>query len=245
MSLQNLATDLGDLICVSVMAAVVGFWCWREMDRLAAVAFGLTYVIAVGVTTGLKMISARLDNAGPWDTPLFQFSSGAPSGHVALSVVVYGAAAYLCGRAKGWEGQLGRVALLLVIIGVAVTRVTLHTHTIADVLAGAVVGGVIVATPMALIWSRSRAVGGSARWLIAGMALAGVFMLASGVRLSSNDFNFASLNWTDQARAHRTWASFARRQGLAVEGDRDHKSIQAPNDIRRQVSARNAGTRIA
>jgi membrane-associated phospholipid phosphatase len=191
MRLEQLATDLGDLLCVSVMAGVLGFWCWRHVDRLSAVAFGLTYAAAVILTTGMKMISAQV-SASPYDTPPFELSSGAPSGHVALSIVVYGAAAYLCGRAKGWEGVFGRAALLLVILAVSITRVTLHTHTIADVIAGAVVGGLIVAAPIALVWSRPRAPSpASARWLMIGMAGAAIFMLASGVRLSSHDFNLA------------------------------------------------------
>jgi membrane-associated phospholipid phosphatase len=193
MRLDRIATDLGDLFCVTALAGVVGFWCWRQLDRLTAAAFGATYAFALCATTGMKMISARI-GLPPSEAAPFQLSSGAPSGHVALSVVVYGSAAYLCGKAaRGWEARLVQAACLLVIGAVAVTRVTLHTHTIADVLAGALVGGLLTTLPVVLVWSRPgpgpERTANAARWLMAGMAAAALFMLASGVRMPSGDFN--------------------------------------------------------
>ena len=58
MRIEQFATDLGDLLCVTAMAAVVGFWCWQQLDRLAAAAFAATYAAALCLTTGLKMVSA-------------------------------------------------------------------------------------------------------------------------------------------------------------------------------------------
>jgi membrane-associated phospholipid phosphatase len=193
MRIEQLATDLGDLLCVTAMAGVVGFWCWQQIDRLASAAFAATYALALCVTTSLKMISASF-GPPPYMASAFQLSSGAPSGHVALSVVVYGSAAYLCARtARGWEALLAQGACFAVIVAVAVTRVTLHTHTVADVVAGAVLGVLFTALPILLVWSRPRPhrLEGSARWLIAGMAAAGLFMLASGVRMPSGDFSLA------------------------------------------------------
>jgi membrane-associated phospholipid phosphatase len=188
MSIERLATDMGDLLCVSATAAVVAFWCWQQLDRLATAAFALAYVTVLLVTTGLKLISANVGQS-LHDAALLQLSAGAPSGHVAMAVVVYGSAAYLARRtARGWEAILCQVACGLVVLIVAVTRVTLHAHTVADVVAGAVVGGLVLATPVTLIWSRSRGQPGTARWLLAGMAAMGVFMLASGARLPSDRF---------------------------------------------------------
>jgi membrane-associated phospholipid phosphatase len=113
---------------------------------------------------------------------------------VTLSVVVYGSAAYLCGRAaRGWEALLAQTACFAVMIAVAVTRVTLHTHTVADVIAGAALGALFTALPILLVWSRPRPhrIEASVRWLIGGMAAAGMFMLASGVRMPSGDFGLA------------------------------------------------------
>ncbi len=193
MRLEQLATDLGDQLCVTAMAAVVGFWCLRQIGRLAAMAFVMTYLTALGVVTGLKLLADIFFLPPALSEPM-ELSSGAPSGHVALSWVVYGSAAYLCGRAsRRWDAILGQLACLAVMIGIAVTRVTLHTHTIADVISGAIVGGIVVSVPILLVWSRQpdRRNAASVPWLLAGMAAAGAFMLASGVRLSSGDFNLA------------------------------------------------------
>ena len=195
MNIQEVLTDLGDLLCVTAVAGVIAFWCWQQIDRLAAAAFAAAYALTFCVTAGLKMVSANVARS-PWETEAFGLSSGAPSGHVAMTMVAYGAAAYFCGKAaRGWEALLGQAACLLVIVAVAVTRVTLHDHTIGDVIAGVTVGGLILALPMALVWSRPRPQSpvspGSTRWLIAGMAAAALFMLASGARMPSNAFAFA------------------------------------------------------
>ena len=190
--LAHLATDMGDILCVTAVAIVVGFWCWRQLDRLSAAAFALAYLTALTLTTGLKIISAQLW-AGPHDSTPMQLSSGAPSGHVVLSIVVYGSAAYFCGRAsRAWYAWLGQIVCVLVLVGVAVTRVTLHTHTVADVLSGAGIGLALIAAPLFLVWSRPQSLrGSSAQWLLAGMVAAAAFMLLSGVRMPSGDFNLA------------------------------------------------------
>ena len=81
MRLSELATDMGDLLCVTAVAGVVAFWCWQQLDRLAAAAFVVTYALASCLTAGLKMISASvltpLHRAGD-----FELSRGAPSGHI-------------------------------------------------------------------------------------------------------------------------------------------------------------------
>jgi hypothetical protein len=77
----------------------------------------------------------------------------------------------------------------MVIAAIAFTRVTLGTHTIADVIAGFVVGGLIMVLPIILFWTRPGVEGGTARWLLACMMLVGALMLASGARMPSGDFN--------------------------------------------------------
>jgi undecaprenyl-diphosphatase len=189
MQLDHLASDLGDQLCVSAMAVVVAVWCWSQLDRLSAVAFMLAYLIDLTVTTGLKFLSGAI-GLPPYAAEPFQLSEGAPSGHVALATVVYGCAAFLFIRCrKSWEALVGHILCLLVIAAIAFTRVTLGTHTIADVIAGFVVGGLIMILPIILFLSRSGLERGMARWLLACMLLVGAVMLASGARMPSGDFN--------------------------------------------------------
>jgi membrane-associated phospholipid phosphatase len=74
-------------------------------------------------------------------TPL-ELSTGAPSGHMAMSTVVYGGVVLMLLR-RGPE-PINLLTVLLVVatlIGIAVTRVILHAHTPADVAAGLLIGG--------------------------------------------------------------------------------------------------------
>jgi undecaprenyl-diphosphatase len=185
---ERLVTDLGDLLGVSVVAAVLTIWCWRQLDRLTAAVFILTYAADVVVTTGLKTIAAGMNPPPPELDPL-GLSSGAPSGHVALTVVVYGSAALLFAHAtRGWAAATGVIACVCVIAGVAVTRVTTGAHTIGDVLAGAAVGGAILALPVTVLRTRPPQRAGSGHWLLAAMTLAAAVMLSSGLRMPSGDF---------------------------------------------------------
>jgi len=191
MSLSHIATDVGDLSCITAVAGLVFFWCWIWVGRLSAVLFAMTYVAVVMTVAGLKLISADVfELPRPDQVAWLEPSRGAPSGHAAMSVFVYGAVAYLCTRARQpWLRALGPLACAAVVAVVAVTRVTLHKHTVADVVAGFSVGGVLV---IGLIWilrrqpqTRAAPVG----WLLTGLIAVNGLMLMSGLRVD-NDFGF-------------------------------------------------------
>lgn len=188
MSPARLITDLGDLFPASAVAAVVFGWCWSKLDRLTAMAFAVCFMGTVLVDTVLKLGAGQLFPY-PDGLSLFQLSSGAPSGHAALATMVYGGAIVLfAGTCRGASAVAGVLLSALALAAVLVTRVTLHTHTVADVAAGVVVAGLFV-----LLFDRVRARrdhprGDSGPALLAGMVLVGAFALISGVRISSTMF---------------------------------------------------------
>lgn len=188
MSPARLITDLGDLFPATAVAAVIFAWCWTKLDRLTAMAFAVCFAGTVVVDTVLKLFAGQMFPY-PDDASMFQFSSGAPSGHAALATLVYGVAIVLFAwTCRGLAAALGGLVAALALAVVLVTRVTLRTHTIADVVAGVAVAGLFVVLFDRVRARRDHPRGDGAPLLLAGMVFAGAFALLSGVRISSSMF---------------------------------------------------------
>ena len=186
--LQVALTDLGDFISASAVAVVIMLWCWRYVSRLAAAGFILAYASTVGVVYGLKMVSLEVNHPAT-ELGLFQLSEGAPSGHMALVVFVYGLAALLFHRGEASQvSRAGFYTCLAVIASVGVTRVTLHTHSLADVLAGAVVGALLLAIPAAIVVAHTQRARPITKGLLPVMAIVALLVLWSGLRMPSTNF---------------------------------------------------------
>ena len=176
---------LGDLFPATAVALMVTAWCWSYMGRATAATFAICYVGAAVATTLLKLLT-RDALLRPDQTALLQFSNGAPSGHAALATVVYGSALLLfAGAGRGGLAIAGALASAAALAAVLVTRVTLGTHTIADVAAG-----VAISVGFVLLFDqvrRRRAQGptGGAGVLLGGIAVTALAALASGLRFSS------------------------------------------------------------
>ncbi len=137
-------SDLGDTVSALASAAVIAVWAWRCVSRPSAAAFLVSLAALIGVVIGLKLLAGAYA-AAPDQTPAFAFSTGAPSGHAALASFVYGSAALFCRRAgRGGLAAVSPLLLAAVVAAVAATRVTLGFHTIADVMAGLLVGGLFL-----------------------------------------------------------------------------------------------------
>jgi membrane-associated phospholipid phosphatase len=188
MSFQTTVTGLGDLFPAGCVAAAITAWCWVNLNRLLALVSAICFLGAVGVTAALKLVAAayapNLADAG-----FFVFSQGAPSGHAVCATAAYGCASILFLRA--WNGATaltGFAYCMAVITAVCITRVTLHTHTAADVIAG-----MAVALCFALLFDRAlqaqlRPPRASAAGLLATMIGTALLALASGIRISSAQF---------------------------------------------------------
>lgn len=139
--LARTLTNFGNLAVAGPLAALITVWLWTAGQRRLAQIVTINAVCAVAATVVLKEVSRTLGGTF-FGTPLY-LSTGAPSGHVVISLVSYGALGVLF--AVGSRGAL-RVTVValasLLVAAVAVTRVTLHAHTPADVAAGLIVGGV-------------------------------------------------------------------------------------------------------
>ena len=189
MGLQLIATGLGDLFPATCVAVAVTGWGWARLGRQIAAVFATCYVGAVGASFILKLVSNAI--APPQDTAgFFTLSNGAPSGHATCAAMAYGGAMLLLLRAcKGWAAGLGFLYGAAVIAVVSVTRLSLHTHTLADVAAGLMVGFCFAALfDKALRVQRPTAPPSGAVELRAVMVAVAGLALATGVRISSTQF---------------------------------------------------------
>jgi membrane-associated phospholipid phosphatase len=184
MSFSATVTGLGDLFVAGIVAAVVTGWIWKTLDLLTAATIALSFGGGLGLATTLKIFT-RDHFYEPAVSAPFDLSSGAPSGHAALAGLLYGgvlAVFILVGR--GAARLIGSAFCLAAIAVVAVTRVTLHTHTIADVLAGLAVAVVGAALFAAVLFGK-RPQPRETWSLLAIVAAVSLLALASGVRISS------------------------------------------------------------
>ena len=133
-------TDFGNIAVVGPAAVVVWLWLWRRRGLAAAFQYQWPVIATFIVTVALKIVSRRV--GGAFQGMPFELSGGAPSGHMAMSTVIYGGMALMLLR-RGVEplGLLTALVTSIGLIGVGVTRVVLHTHTPGDVVAGFLIGG--------------------------------------------------------------------------------------------------------
>jgi membrane-associated phospholipid phosphatase len=129
-------SDFGDAAVLLPVALVLLGWLWLAKARNAAVvwlfAFGGTVSAIAFLKLGLGLCGRMLLGA-----------PSSPSGHMALSTVVYGALTVVAVRRMAitpwrwavWSGTIGWITMI------GVSRVRIGAHTPAEVMTGCIVGG--------------------------------------------------------------------------------------------------------
>ena len=173
-------TELGDAaVMLPLIAVVLGWLLWFRSWRaaaywLAAVAFG------AGLTLALKA-GLHLPRPEPIYAGLSRFAF--PSGHAAMSVVIYGFLGVLIGRGISPRARvaLASSAILLVSL-IAFSRLYLGAHWLSDVLGGLAFGTAWVAL-LAIAYLRrsmtSTRTHGLAATVLATLVVAGVWHVSA------------------------------------------------------------------
>lgn len=139
-------------ICLPLLALVVWVCCrkqhsWRPAVLAAGSVFFLNLVVLI-----FKLVLGRGQPA-PADPSFFIGGMAYPSGHTANIVLVYGLCAYLLGRyyavsrreqALLWAAVAGLSVLMVVV------SLTLNWHWFADLIAGLIVGGMMLEVTVAV-----------------------------------------------------------------------------------------------
>jgi membrane-associated phospholipid phosphatase len=128
-------TDLGDSAVTLPLAALMLLFLLLSHWRRAAAALAVS-LVAGGFAIALLKLALQSCGYHLLHTTLIN-----PSGHVAMSTMVYGALAILLGGAlSGWRRATVHGVFTLLIGGIALSRLTLHVHNPGEVLAGLSVG---------------------------------------------------------------------------------------------------------
>lgn len=168
------ATDAGDsgllIPVIGVLAILMGIY---HSPRLAFLLVR-TMVLAGALIALAKLVF--LSCGARWNLDLIS-----PSGHTCLSVVTYGMIATLLGSGRSAPVRVLLACLAGVVIGaIAVTRLILQVHTVAEVLVGLGVG-LLAYLSFLLPFARMEPLRIDLR--VFGVALAATFLLALGIRL--------------------------------------------------------------
>jgi membrane-associated phospholipid phosphatase len=134
-SFWQFVTDLGDSAVTLPLAAVTLLYLSLAHWQRAAAA------LAVSLAAGgfaIALLKLALQSCG---YHLLQTTLVNPSGHVALSTMIYGALAIILGGGlSGWWRSAVHGVFILLIVAIALSRLMLHAHNQAEVLAGLLVG---------------------------------------------------------------------------------------------------------
>ncbi len=159
-------------------------WLVRHRLRWTAGVLALGAASAVAMDILLREISKQRN--GFFHGAAWHLTTGAPSGHACVSMVVYGSIGLLFARhAAGGVRWAAAMLAFAVILSVELTRITLGYHSPGDVCTGALLGGLFALA----IWGASGY--GPAVWppmgkLLAALVMVGALMQLSGVRFDSN-----------------------------------------------------------
>ena len=165
-------TDLGDSAVTLPLAALVLAWlALVQRDWRAARAW------AAGVAAcGLGMATLKLAFQSCGHQWLDQIAS--PSGHTAMSVVVYGGLGILsCREAIGWRRTCLALVNAILVLLIAASRVVLDAHTWLEVVVGLAAGAISAGLMLRLLGDGTHCLG-AAR--LAGIAVIVALVLHGG-----------------------------------------------------------------
>ncbi|MEP0792249.1 phosphatase PAP2 family protein [Funiculus sociatus GB2-C1] len=150
LALQRLHTPLLDQVMTGItffgepellLIICLGFAAWLLLrgNRSQATTLGIASLGAVGLNYLLKDLFAR-DRPALWDRIVDVRYYSFPSGHAMISMVVYGAIAYLLIKNFGKWSNLIIITTVALIFSIGLSRLYLGVHWPTDVLAGYAAG---------------------------------------------------------------------------------------------------------
>jgi membrane-associated phospholipid phosphatase len=134
-SFWDFVTDFGDSAVTLPLAALAVLYLLLSHWPRAAIAFAISLAAGSAAIGALKL---ALQSCGH---RLLETTVTDPSGHVAMSTLIYGALALLLGSALAgaWRAAL-YLGFTLLIGAIALSRLVLHAHNPGEVLVGLAVG---------------------------------------------------------------------------------------------------------
>jgi membrane-associated phospholipid phosphatase len=162
-------TDFGDTAVTLPLAALTVIFLLISGWPRAAAVFALS-LVGCGIAIGL--VKLALESCG---RPLLHTDITNPSGHAALSTAVYGSLAVLFGCSVSPERRwIPAVGAAILIGAIAVSRVVLDNHSVAEVAIGFLIGLAALA-----LFYRAMTAGPAIALRGAWLAIAAVVLIAT------------------------------------------------------------------
>jgi undecaprenyl-diphosphatase len=150
-------TALGTGLVVMTVVGVAAMFLYLSHHRFSA---GLLLLATAGGLVLNNVLKLGFDRDRPSVVPWLgdPASSSFPSGHAMSAAIVYGTVAYLAARLqkRAWTRALTALVAILIIAGIAVTRLYLGVHYPSDVLAGIIAGFVWAGFCMVMLETMQR-----------------------------------------------------------------------------------------
>ncbi len=134
-------------VCLPILGATI-FWIWRQTGRKRPLVVAAISVFMLNAIVAVLKIGLGRGEPGPGIPDFFVGGMAYPSGHTSNIMLVYGLVPYLLGTYARVSPRtvklLAGVVVFLSLLMVTVS-VTLTWHWLADLWAGLLIGGVVLA----------------------------------------------------------------------------------------------------
>ncbi len=144
-------TMLGDVRVVLVILCIVGVVLWVQKKRVSCAVLFITVLGSEGVVSLLKHIVERPRPAAALAL-VAETGSSFPSAHTMAAVCLYGFCTYLVvTRIKNRHRPVVATLGVLLILGIAFSRLYLGVHYLFDVLASLLMGSAFLTAAIAIL----------------------------------------------------------------------------------------------
>jgi len=130
-----------DPLALAIIALIISAYLYLKVSKKKGLLFATTILVT---GAAIKVSKEVFQRTRPLNTLMPDASFALPSGHVTIAVVFFGLIAFLFTNKKHKTIALTTTALIALIIGF--TRIYLRVHWLTDVIAGFILGTIILAT---------------------------------------------------------------------------------------------------
>ncbi|MEN6327596.1 MAG: phosphatase PAP2 family protein [Syntrophomonas sp.] len=137
-------TNLGSPVWIMLMGAILALYWLKYRKHMQAIFVSGMLITTWVLINYLKVLFSR--NRPLQEALTLARGYSLPSGHAMLSLVFYGFLAYLLlHKWPGAKGKAAAVLLAILVLLIGGSRIYLNVHYLSDVLAGYILGAVLLA----------------------------------------------------------------------------------------------------
>jgi undecaprenyl-diphosphatase len=133
-----------DPISLIILALITVIYLYFKGRKKDSIVFFFAILISGGL---IKLIKDTVHRARPIDALIQETTFSMPSGHVAITIIFFGFLAYIISKNKSKMAKwISSLVVLAIVAIVSFTRLYLRVHYVSDLMAGILLGGIILIT---------------------------------------------------------------------------------------------------